>query len=270
MARAKAAQRATQLAAEATPLKPPGQFAAPPYSSPLTDPQPLSKSTGAAAVAAAIEQPFLEPLPILQSSKPLASSGGNDRAARAAGRAEVRAKQEQDSQERAKAQEHMRAMLVTRLHGAGANLYETLKMEWVVQDACVGTERSIGMAFTAQLKAARLNYEDLHESRGWGVYELGALQRVLKNDQSLQSEVVAPSIARWKHAQAQVASSLMQIALDYFEDSPMKLWFKPELLIFALMEPTASNRFSCCQTCRSMHAISFVCKIESAALLSRK
>ena len=95
MARAKAAQQATQLAAEATPLKPPGQFAAPPYSSPLTDPQPLSKSTGAAAVAAAMERPFLEPPPILQLSKPLASSRSNDRAA---GRAEVRAKQAQDSQ----------------------------------------------------------------------------------------------------------------------------------------------------------------------------
>jgi hypothetical protein len=102
----------------------------------------------------------------------------------------------------------MRAVLAARLHGAAADIYETLKMEWVLQEECSGTERSMGMAFTAGLKAARLNFEDLPESRGWGVYELGALQRVLQSDLSLQAEVVAPSIAMWKDAQAQVLCGL--------------------------------------------------------------
>ena len=160
LARVKSLQRATQLHAEATPSKPPGPYS---YSSPLTDPQPLSKSTGAAAVAAAMEAPLLEQWPPSQLSKStiLSSSqdGRSDRATRVEARAEVRAQQEQEHQEREQAQAQMREVLASGLHGAGANIYETLKMEWVLQEDCVGSERSIGMAFTARLKAARLNFD---------------------------------------------------------------------------------------------------------------
>ena len=105
----------------------------------------------------------------LSKSTILSSSqdGRSDRATRVEARAEVRAQQEQERQEREQAQAQMREVLASRLHGAGANIYETLKMEWVLQEDCIGSERSIGMAFTARLKAARLNFDHLPESRGW-------------------------------------------------------------------------------------------------------
>ena len=172
------------------------------YSSPLTDPQPPTKSTGAAASAAAFGEP-IQPPPPPPLSKRLTRSQGPARVDAAAA-AELRAQLDRERAERARAQALMRTALVTRLHGAGADIYETLKMEWVLQAECTGSERQMGMAFTARLKAARLNFDDLPESRGWGVYELGALQRVLTGDASLQAEVVAPSIAKWKDAQTQV------------------------------------------------------------------
>lgn len=122
--------------------------------------------------------------------------------------AELRAQQCRKEEERASAQAQMRGLLAVSLYGAGADIYEMLKMEWVLQEECTGTERQMGMMFTARLKRARLNFDHLPESRGWGVYELGALQCVLLSDPSMQGEVIAPSIARWKDAHAQVLSGL--------------------------------------------------------------
>ena len=162
------------------------------YSSPLTDPPPLTKATGAAATAAMLESASRQPPPPPRFDKPLTRSSGK---AAVEERAQLLREYEASAKAAASAEAQMRAVLAARLHGAAADIYETLKMEWVLQEECSGTERSMGMAFTAGLKAARLNFEDLPESRGWGVYELGALQRVLQSDLSLQAEVVAPSIA---------------------------------------------------------------------------
>ena len=40
------------------------------------------------------------------------------------------------------------------------------------------------------------------------MYELGGLQRVLRDDPTIQATVVAPSIAAWKDAHAQVLNGL--------------------------------------------------------------
>ena len=192
----------------ATPSKPTHAAAAADiaHSSPHTDLQPLTKRTSAAATAAALEV-HLQPVPLPPPVKRFTRSQGRA-STDAAAAAELRAQQAKERERRTAAQAQMRGHLTSLLHGAGANIHETLKMEWVLQEECTGSERQMGMAFTALLKQARLNFDHLPESRGWGVYELGALQRVLRGDPTLQATVVTPSIAGWKDAQAQVLSGL--------------------------------------------------------------
>ena len=114
---------------------------APPPTGMETEVDAASRRTSAAATAAAMLAPVVwQPLPGAASRPATRSQPEPSNAALAA---ELRAIVRKTRYERRKAEATARAGLVARLHGAGANLLETMKMEWVLQEACTGSERQM-------------------------------------------------------------------------------------------------------------------------------